>query len=68
MRDVTHQQIPLFLEVIETATTRDRVDDDAVWIRPPPGQGWIVTDAHRERFTTWARRRPVVLPRRRRGC
>jgi hypothetical protein len=66
---VVPQQLPLFVEVIETRTTRDRVTADAVWIEPPLGRGWRVADSHRERHTKWQRRKPVVLPRRwRRKC
>jgi hypothetical protein len=63
MRNVTHQQIPLFIEAIETVVTRDYVSDAGVFIRRPPGRGWRVLDAHRERYTKWERRRPVMLPR-----
>jgi hypothetical protein len=68
MRDTVKRrdQLALFLELTETVTTRDVVTENAVLIRPPPGRGWFVIDAHRERFTQWQRRRPVVLPRRRR--
>jgi hypothetical protein len=54
------------LDLIETQTTRDHVDDDGVYIVPPPGPGWRVLDAHRERHTVWTRYRPVarVLKRR----
>jgi hypothetical protein len=50
--DTRHEQ---FVEVIETETTRDHVDDDGVFLRPPPGPGWRVLDAHhRERHTKMA--------------
>jgi hypothetical protein len=61
MRDVVHQnQLRPVLEVIETQTTRDRVTDDAVFMVKPPGRGWRILDSHRERHSTWIRRRPVV--------
>ena len=64
MRDtVRRDQLTLFDELVETQTTRDHVSDAGVFIRPPPGPGWRVLDAHRERHTKWQRRRPVVLPR-----
>jgi hypothetical protein len=67
MRDtVRHDQLRLFDELVETQTTRDHVDDAGVFMRPPPGPGWRVIDAHRERHTKWVRRRPIVLPRPRR--
>jgi hypothetical protein len=57
------------LEVIETVVTRDHVDDNGVFLRPPPGHGWRVLNADRQRHTTWQRRKPVLLPRRwRRKC
>ena len=70
MRDtVRRDQLPPFFELTETVVTRDHVSDSGVFIQRPPGRGWIVTDNHRERFTTWTRRRPVILPRRwRRSC
>jgi hypothetical protein len=54
-----------FLELVETAETRDRpfVDRDGAGgtrIVQPDGQGWRVLDANRERFTVWMRRRLVV--------
>jgi hypothetical protein len=54
-----------FLELVETITTRDRpfTDPDGGWgsrIVRPNGHGWHVLAAHRERFTTWVRRRLVV--------
>jgi hypothetical protein len=54
-----------FLELVETAETRDRpfVDRDGAWgtrIVRPNGHGWRVLDAHREHFTLWIRRRLVV--------
>jgi hypothetical protein len=61
MRDVT-RQFTLFTEIAETQTTRDRVTDAGVFLRPPPGRGWRVLDAHRERHTKWQRRRAVVRP------
>jgi hypothetical protein len=65
MRDtVAPRQLRLFAELIETRVTLDVVAGDAVWMMPPPGRGWRVLDAHRERHTQWQRRRPVVLPRR----
>jgi hypothetical protein len=51
---------PLFVQVIETTTTRDAVLEGEVRIVPPPGRGWRVLDAHRERYTKWMRRRPVM--------
>jgi hypothetical protein len=57
---VRRDQLTLFTEVIEMQTTRDLVADEGVFIRPSPGPGWRVLDAHRERFTRWQRRRPVV--------
>ena len=64
MRDVTRQnQLQLFDELIETQTTRDHVNDAGVFIQPPPGCGWRVLDAHRERHTKWHRRKPIALPR-----
>jgi hypothetical protein len=71
MRDTTRQrdQLRLFDELVETQTTRDHVNDDGVFIRPPPGRGWRVTDAHRERHTQWQRRRPIMrVWKRRRKC
>jgi hypothetical protein len=66
MRDTVRQ---LTLEIVENVVTRDRVTDDGVYIGPPSGPGWHVSDNHRERFTTWQRRHPVVLPPRwRRKC
>jgi hypothetical protein len=66
MRDVARQkQLRLFGELVETVVTRDRVTDDAVLIRRPPGRCWLVADAHRERHTKWQRRKPIILPRRR---
>jgi hypothetical protein len=36
MRDtVRRDQLRLFAELVETQTTRDRVTDDGVWMRPP---------------------------------
>jgi hypothetical protein len=65
MRDAVRQnQLRHVLEVIKTQTTRDLVADDGVYIQTSPGPGWHVLDAHRERFTRWQRRKPVVLPRR----
>ncbi|MET4513726.1 hypothetical protein [Bradyrhizobium sp. I1.7.5] len=55
------QQPGLFFELVETIVTRDRVTVDAVLIAPPPGRGWRVHDAHRERHTTWTRRRPIIV-------
>ena len=61
MRDVVWQnQLRLFDELVEIEVTRDHVNDVGVFIQPPPGPGWRVLDAHRERFTRWQRRRPVV--------
>lgn len=51
----------LFHEVVETVVTPDCVVNDGVWLAPPPGRGWRVHDAHRERHTAWMRRRPVVV-------
>ena len=53
-------QFQLFAEVIECATVRDRVTDDGVFLNPPPGPGWRVLDARRERKTVWVRRVPVM--------
>lgn len=50
----------LFLELVETLVMRGRVTDEGVFLSSPPGCGWRVIDAHRERHTTWQRRRPVV--------
>jgi hypothetical protein len=50
MRDVT-RQLTLFAEIVETQTTRDRVTDQGVFLRPPR-RGWIVADSRRERHTT----------------
>jgi hypothetical protein len=67
MRDtVRRDQLRLFDELVETQTTRDHVNDAGVFIRRPPGRGWRVLDAHRERHTKWQRRKPIVLPRPRR--
>jgi hypothetical protein len=57
-----HEQLGLFVELIEIRTTRDRVSADAVWIEPPPRRGWRVADAHRERHTIWVRREAITLP------
>ena len=60
MRDTARRdQLTLFAELVETETTRDRVTDAGVF-RPPPGAGWRVSNADRERHTAWMRRRPVV--------
>jgi hypothetical protein len=61
MRDIARRD--LTLEIVENVVTRDRVTDEGVYIMPPPGPGWHVLDAHRERHTQWQRRKPVVLPR-----
>jgi hypothetical protein len=61
MRDTVRSD--LTLELIENVVTRDRVADDCVYIVSPPGPGWHASDNHRERHTTWQRRKPVVLPR-----
>ena len=53
------RQLRLFDELVEIEVTRDHVNDVGVFIQPPPGPGWRVLDAHRERFTRWQRRRPV---------
>jgi hypothetical protein len=64
VRDVTRQnQLRLFDELVETQTTRDLVDNEGGFLRPPPGPGWRVADAHRERHTQWQRRKPIVSPR-----
>ena len=42
-----------FVEIVETRPTRDHVDDAGVFIRPPPGRGWRVINADRERHTEW---------------
>jgi hypothetical protein len=62
MRDTTKQrdQFTLFNELVETQTTSDHVNDAGTFIRPPPGPGWRVLDAHCERHTQWMRRKPVV--------
>lgn len=66
MRDtVRRDQLTLFLEITDTVVTRDRpfIDPDGSWgmrIVPPPGRGWRVLNADRERFTAWMRRRPIV--------
>ena len=53
MRDTTKQrdQFTLFNELVETQTTSDHVNDAGTFIRPPPGPGWRVLDAHCERHT-----------------
>jgi hypothetical protein len=56
-------QLQLFDELVETETTRDRVDDAGTFIQRPVGRGWRVLNADRERHTAWMRRRPIVLPR-----
>jgi|SoiMethySBSTD1v2_1073268.scaffolds.fasta_scaffold405894_3 hypothetical protein len=62
-------QLQLFAELVETETTRDDVNDTGVFIRPPPGKGWRVINADRERCTAWQRRRGVVrVWKRRNGC
>jgi hypothetical protein len=57
---LTVRREQLDLDLIETEVTHDHVDDDGVFIQPPPGHGWRVLDAHRSRHTTWIRRRPVA--------
>jgi hypothetical protein len=66
VRDIVkqHDQLRLFAELVETQTTRDHVNDGGVFIRRPPGPGWRVVDAHRERRTKWIRRKPIILSRR----
>jgi hypothetical protein len=62
-------QFTLFFELTETVVTRDHVSDAGVFIRSPPGKGWRVSNADRERHTAWMRRRPIVRPwKRRRTC
>jgi hypothetical protein len=69
MRDTVHRdQLTLFDEVVETQTTRDHVNEAGVFIRSPPGRGWRVIDAHRERHTQWQRRRPIIVRRWRHTC
>ncbi len=69
MRDTTkpRDQFALFVDVIEVEVTRDHINDAGTFIRPPPGAGWRVSNADRERFTQWIRRRPIVRPWKRRG-
>jgi hypothetical protein len=61
MRDTARRdRLTLFAEMIETQTARDLVNDAGVFIQPPPGRGWRMIDAHRERHTQWRGRRPMV--------
>jgi hypothetical protein len=53
-------------ELVEIEVTRDHANDVGVFIQPPPDPGWRVLDAHRERFTQWQRRGPLIRIRKRR--
>jgi hypothetical protein len=56
-------QPPPFIEVIETAETRDEsFCDREGWgtrPKPPPGGGWRLADFSDEKRTTWTRTRLV---------
>jgi hypothetical protein len=65
LKKLDDAQRELFREIVERIETCDLVVDlpDGSWevrLNPPPGRGWRVFDAHRERHTTWMRRRAVI--------
>jgi len=65
------QSLSLFLEAVETTTTRDVPfeDRDGAWgtsIVRPSGPGWRVVDTRHDRHTKWVRRR-LIVPSKARG-
>ncbi|VTZ60544.1 hypothetical protein EMEDMD4_170037 [Sinorhizobium medicae] len=60
-------QTQLFVELIETRTTRDQPFEaaDGSWgscVSRPPGRGWRIIDSSHDKRTCWIRRIPIPWP------
>jgi hypothetical protein len=55
----TAPTLQLFIELVESTTTRDEPFAEGTRPVPPPGDGWMIADFADEHATTWTRTRLI---------